>query len=355
MSHAPKNILIGVLDWGIGHATRMIPVIQYLRNCGHQIVLAGNGNSLQLLKSVFDNVPVLEFKGPVIRYSSGNNQLLCLIAQIPRVLTSLWFQKFSIAKAVQVYHIHTIISDNRFYFRHKACKNIYVTHQVFPLAGSSCNLLSKFAAHIHLRLINKYNFCLIPDVDGITNLSGLLSHGNIPLHSRYIGWLSRLTVPVTQCPDNRNVLLLLSGPEPQRSIFEDLLVEVFSGTQKNVFLVRGTTQLRQKRDYPNGFHVTDVAGATELSQLISVCGTIICRSGYSTLMDLAALRRKAILVPTPGQSEQEYLANYFSTQHKFTVFSQQDLINIQPDELKSEYFWEIEPALSFSTLVDEII
>ncbi|NLA25208.1 MAG: UDP-N-acetylglucosamine--N-acetylmuramyl-(pentapeptide) pyrophosphoryl-undecaprenol N-acetylglucosamine transferase [Bacteroidales bacterium] len=354
MTKTKKNILIGGLDWGLGHASRMIPIINYLISEGHNVIIAGNGSSLKLLQENFSFIKFIEFSGPKITYASNKNQVIYLMFQAPRAMFKFWMQKNRLRKIVKQLGIDLIISDNRPYFRNKKCKNIYITHQIFPLAGSSKKILSKIATKLHLRVMRKYQYCLIPDAENENNLSGLLSHGKLPKNTKYIGWLSRFDKLESLDIQENTVLIVLSGPEPQRSILENILHEKYRNSSKKVFLVRGTHS-KQKNTFPENFKVYDIIENQLLIDLFSQAETIICRSGYSSLMDLASLGRKAVLIPTIGQVEQEYLAEYFNLKFNFKTFTQEKLININVDELICKDCWSICSCIDFTRVLDEII
>ncbi len=354
MTPTRLHILVGVLDWGLGHATRMVPVIDYLLTENHYVSIAGNGRSLTYLRQCFPQLDYIEIPAPVIRYSHRKRQILCLLGQIPLIAIAFYKNHRQIEKYVKQHRINLVISDNRPGVRSRSCSSVYITHQIHPGAGTgNPSFFCRLASAVHRNIIVTYNYCFVPDNQGVENLSENLSHNKVPDNVQYIGFLSALARPVLHDVKISSILLLLSGPEPQRSIFEKLLVHVFASYHGQVILVRGANS-KGEILYPDNFKVIDVAGRAMLSRYISECNAIVCRSGYSTLMDLAVMGRKALLVPTPGQPEQEYLARVMKEKYQFSVIQQSELNRIDFSCLTNLQEWKIESRHNFKKAFEEV-
>ena len=319
------KILIAPLDWGIGHATRIIPIISNLLENGCEVVIAAEGLTFSLLKQEFPEVEFILFKGYRITYSKQKKWLpLKIFIQIPNLLLSILIEHKWLKKVVKDYSIDAVISDNRFGLFHANIPCIYITHQLMIKTGDG--VTEKFIRKIHNRFIKKFTACWVPDFEGTSNIAGDLSHPTPPLPSntRYIGCLSRFNRSVAN-GKKFDLLILLSGPEPQRTIFENLLLsqlKLYSGT---VLFVRGLPGINetQKDEIGESIILKNHLNAVELNAAINNCGMVISRSGYTTVMDLIKLQQKAILVPTPGQTEQEYLANHLMKNNLFFCAQQQ--------------------------------
>jgi UDP-N-acetylglucosamine transferase subunit ALG13 len=204
-----------------------------------------------------------------------------------------------------------VISDNRFGLWSKQAKTIFITHQLFIKAPIGERLLSR----INRYYIKKFTECWIPDIAGTANLSGDLSHPYpFPPNAFYVGTLSRFrslpkaansTFSLKRAYD---VLVIISGPEPQRSIFEKIILDQAVLIALNILIVRGITEVAQTIETKNNLDIVSHLTAVEMKEVILNASVIVSRSGYSTIMDLAVLKKRAIFVPTPGQTEQEYLA-----------------------------------------------
>ena len=193
------------------------------------------------------------------------------------------------------------------------------------------------AQKIHYGFINRYSECWVPDAVQAPHLAGVLSHPKrlpkVPV--KYLGPLSRLEKREAP-PLQYDLLLLLSGPEPQRTIFENILLRQLTDFPCRALLVRGLPGSEAPLA-PLPGHVTAVnhLPAAQLGQALQQADWVICRSGYTTVMDLVQLGKKAILVPTPGQTEQVYLGRYLQKQSLFYSVPQH-LFNLREDMEKAK-------------------
>jgi len=320
--HNKPRILLSPLDWGLGHTTRCIPLIATLLKQNAEVLIAAETASASLLKKEFPSLVILPLKGYEIRYSRQKIGFgLKMALQMPRLLRSIRYERKWLAKCIKEHKIDGVISDNRFGFSNPSIPCIFITHQLFIETGFSS--LNNSVQKINYRFINRFNACWVPDDASDNNLAGKLSHPAqmpaIPVH--YLGILSRFKPTVT---DTRfDLLILLSGPEPQRSIFEKMLVEQVHNFKGSIVIVRGLPSGTISREsIPENITVHNHLPANELNLLIQQSGMIVARSGYSTVMDLVSLQKKAILVPTPGQGEQEYLAAHLLEKKLFYTTQQ---------------------------------
>jgi UDP-N-acetylglucosamine transferase subunit ALG13 len=302
------RVLVAPLDWGLGHATRCIPIINVLIEHNIEVIIAAEPPIASLLKKEYPSLVILPLKGYHIKYSRSKNFFfLKMMAQLPRIILAIYSEKKWLKKMIPRYKIDAVISDNRFGLNFSKTPCVYVTHQLFIQTGN--NFLDKIAQKINYHFINKFEQCWIPDAEGVHNLAGKLSHPSLlptkPV--KYLGILSRFKKIITE--KKYSLLIILSGPEPQRSIFENILVAQLESVEGRVVLVRGLPGTHKLNivEHKN-LEVHDHLPAEALNELIQQSVNIIARCGYSTVMDLAVLKQKAILVPTPGQTEQEYLA-----------------------------------------------
>lgn len=321
------KILIAPLDWGLGHATRSIPLITGLLAEGCEVLIAADGTIQALLEQEFRELTFLPLKGYRIQYSQQKKWLpLKIVLQIPRLLFSIFSEHQWLKKMVKDHSIDAIISDNRFGLYHKHIPSIYITHQLLIKTGNrfSEGLLMK----LHYWFIKKYYECWIPDFEGNSNIAGQLSHPSpLPANVKYIGGLSRFeTKPYAEL--KYDLLILLSGPEPQRTIFEKELLFQLKEYNGTALLVQGLPKANKisKTNENNTIHVRNHIATQELNLVIEQSKIIISRSGYTTVMDMLKLQKKAILIPTPGQTEQEYLAQYLMLQKLFYSVEQHEFL-----------------------------
>lgn len=312
-----KRILICPLDWGLGHATRCIPIINLLLQKNAEVIIAADGRPYELLKQEFPSVEFIRFKGYNIQYSTHIPMALKMCFSIFSILKGVKEEHRLLQSIIKQYKIDIIISDNRFGLWSKHSKTIFITHQLMiktPLG-------EKWLYRINLKYINKFNECWIPDEEGENNLSGDLSHKyELPKNASFIGLLSRFNVKshldesVLSSPTiakKYDVMVIISGPEPQRTIFEKMILEQLVNEKVNALVVRGITEKGEKKINKKNFNQLVIVShlkKNEMEKAIMESEIIIARSGYSTIMDMAALGKKAFFIPTKGQTEQEYLA-----------------------------------------------
>lgn len=299
-----KRILVAPLDWGLGHATRCIPIINALIKYNYEPILASDGIALQLLKKEFPQLEAIELPSYNIKYTKkGHFFKLKLIKDIPKILSALKTEKKAIKNIIKAYKIDGVISDNRFGVFSKKIPSVYITHQLNVLSGST----TWFSSKMHQKVINKFNECWVPDVKGKSNLSGKLGHlKNNKLPLKYINPLSRFNTFNSEII--YDVLVLLSGPEPQRTILEELLLVQFKTYNGQVLFVKGVIENNQVIKKKKNITIYNFMQSKELEKAINESAIVVSRSGYTTIMDLAKLNKKAFFIPTPGQFEQEYLA-----------------------------------------------
>ena len=335
------RILYCVLDWGLGHATRSIPIIDYLVDEGHNVMIAGSGNSGVFMRNKYPKLEYFELPDYNIRYAKGGVQILSLIFQSIRLIPLYKREKQIVNKLVSDYQIDYLISDNRFGAFSKKCKSYYITHQLkFKIKGIFKPLQSVLT-RVHMSIASKYSGILVPD-NLKQRLAGDISSNNKLKNIYYLGALSQFQNIDLIKKSNLDFdwLFILSGPEPQRSVLEKILLEIANkNSQKKIVLVRGILDNKEIENPSPNIEVIKFANKEQLKELILNAKQIICRSGYSTIMDLWYLKRKAILVPTPGQPEQIYLANYLKTQFGFITVNQKNLLHSNFTKLEFDATW----------------
>lgn len=315
-----KTIFYGALDWGLGHATRSVPIIkQLLKN--NTVILGVTPLTGKIFDEEFPQLKKIDLPAYDIKYSSILPLWLKMGLSSPRISRIIAAEHKLLSNIISENKIDVLISDNRFGLYSEKIHSVFITHQLFLKAP----VFENFGSKLNQKYINNFNEVWVPDYDGSANspenLSGELSHGKILPHKniKYIGAQSRLQDVICEVEkDKYDYLILLSGPEPTRTQLEKELLKVISASKKRIAFVRGSEF--GVRSSEKDIEVFDFPKKEELKKLILSSEKIICRSGYSTLMDMHLLGKKElILIPTPGQTEQEYLAEYwknkFGTEH----------------------------------------
>ena len=338
-----KNVLICPLNWGLGHASRCVPIIRNLLEQGHNTIIAADKGPLSFLQKEFPDLEFIKLSGFEPTYSKHNSQIFKLLTSIPNALINFKKEHKEIEKIVDDYKIDIIISDNRFGCWSKKAHSIYITHQLNIQVPKFFKWTSLIVNQLHKSYIKKYDELWIPDIEKGHSLSGILSHpANIKIKTKYIGFLSRFSSAIKDTEKSIYFLAILSGPEPQRTIFEDIILKQAKETNEKIVILRAKpNEENLPDDIPNNVTIFNHVDDENFAELVSKSKKIICRGGYSSLMDLIILNRNAYLVPTPGQTEQEYLAEYLTKEGLFNYCKQKDFllknINIPDIEIK-RYF-----------------
>lgn len=364
------KVLVAPLDWGLGHATRCVPLIHTMLQMGWEVTLAGESPSLHILTQEFPHLPTLSLKGYHISYpKKGFLFIPTLLFQIPKLFKTISLEKKWLEEKQKVYKWDIVISDNRYGLSNKNTTCIFITHQLHVISGWGKLIDGIVNKKLH-QWINKFNQCWIPDQEEDGGIAGLLSHplspyslspvpsslfpvdsslspvpySLFPIPLTYLGPLSRLN-PKEDIEQDK-IVVLLSGPEPQRSLLEEKILSQIKTIDESFLVVRGLPdEQNQPQEAPN-IQFKNYLSAQDLSTALSSAKLVICRSGYSSVMDLLKFRKKAILIPTPGQTEQLYLGNLLKERNWFCVAQQHDfqLANAIPECLSIQ---QVLPTLNF--------
>lgn len=322
------QVLVSPLDWGLGHATRCIPIIKTLNSLGATVIIASGGPQLTLLRAEFPGTECIEIPGYGIRYSAKKGGLVRrLIFRIPAILLRIRRENAWLKNFCRQRRIDAIISDNRYGFYHKKIWSVFITHQLFIQTGMG-ERVNRLLLRLHYFFIERFSECWVPDGEEPFSLARLLSHPPwapaIPV--RCTGILSRFqrSAAVISNP----LLILISGPESARTDFENKVLEELGNYQGAAVMVRGLPDGKEEKIIQDKrIVIFNHLVSGQLSELINRSAIVISRSGYSTIMDLARLGKKAVLVPTPGQPEQEYLARELDKK-KWALLVSQDAFNL---------------------------
>jgi uncharacterized protein (TIGR00661 family) len=319
---AKKRILVAPLDWGLGHATRSIPVVRSLLALGHEVILGSNGRPLALLQKEFPGVETAELPPYDVRYPTGNIYWNISI-QLPRIISAVLTENRLMRSLVIEKKIDGIISDHRLGCSHPTVPNVIIAHQLHLRVENP--LIEWTVRKIHYAVLRHFQECWVPDyADADSSLGGELDHpALLSPPTRYIGPLSRLKK--REMPIEYDYLILLSGPEPQRTRLEEKLRQQAVLLPHKILLVQGRTDAAKGMETKGNLHIISYLTSEELEAAIAKSRFVICRSGYSTLLDLAACGKRALLIPTPGQTEQEYLAEYLAAKGFFWYKSQSEV------------------------------
>ena len=336
-----RRILISPLNWGLGHAGRMIPLAIELKKRGNEIIFGTDKSLIHVLEKDLHGITIIQIPGIRMRYSGVFPQYLCIFLQVPLLIISAFREHSALKRIVRELKPDIIISDNRFGFFHKDVYSVFVTHQLRIAFPRFLRFLEPVAAWLNRQIIARYDLCLVPDYPGKVNLSGGLSHeATLPENVFYMGPLSRFSV-TDKSETNMNLpphyyCLILSGPEPQRSLLLEKVSSALHGIQ--LVVLSGTPLTGDLKDRHDRTVIANPDTAT-MRYVIRGSAMVISRSGYTSIMELVSLGKGAVLIPTPGQPEQEYLGQYNNDRHGFITLKQNNLASLneacQKEEVKA--------------------
>ena len=319
------RILVAPLNWGLGHASRCVPLIERLLAEGHEVIIGGDGESLTLLRKHFPNLAVLPLAPLNLLYGKGRRQVFAMLRALPQIIRWAILDHKMLANYLLYEHFDQIISDNRFGLFSTKAHSTYITHQLTIALPHPWQWLEPLVARWHRRIIARYSDCWIPDErllgEDRQGLAGRLSHPKqLPQNAKYIGVLSRFAGKSYSPDPTYAVVAVLSGLEPQRTLFEQQLIRRYENSDCPVLIVRGKIQSPPTVVKHGNLTIVPWMDDTHLAAYLKGAKHIICRSGYSSVMDMHALGVSAKVEwhPTPGQTEQEYLAKFLNGKLQIT-------------------------------------
>lgn len=323
------TVLVAPLDWGLGHTTRCIPIIRKLQLNGCKVIVAAEGSALWVLQQEFPGIDHLVLRGYRINYSRYKRFLpLKILWQLPKIRSAIQTEHRWLQRVVTQQRIDLVISDNRYGLWHTVVPSVLVTHQLEIQTPNAW--LTRLVQRLHYRFIQRFHTCWVPDAAGAYNIAGRLSHPAVlpavPVY--YTGVLSRLQ-PVPATTQHYRWLMVISGPEPQRSLLEERLITLCQDLPGTVLLVRGKPGETTLPVVPGNCTVVNHLPTAQMQEAFASCDFVVSRSGYTTVMELLYLQKKSVLVPTPGQTEQEYLAQHLQQQHWCYSCAQHELTAAQ--------------------------
>jgi UDP-N-acetylglucosamine transferase subunit ALG13 len=308
----------------------MIPLARKLREMKNNVIIASGEEHLSMFRNELPGLSYINFPGFKPVYSGFFPQYLSLLFKIPLLLYHLIVEHHRLKRIIAEYSLDIIVSDNRFGLWNRKVITVYVTHMPLIPFPEHLKFLEPIGVLLHREIIKKYSLCFIPDLPGDLNLSGRLSHGiKLPDNVRYIGILSKFTYTEQSLNESQVKLpyktVILSGPEPQREILKQKLVSLLKDKEPHTIMFEGNPGRIGEIARNGNITFYSHLPASPMKEIIEGSDSIITRSGYTTIMELVSLNCTALIIPTPGQTEQEYLAEYLSEKGWFYTVSQGEI------------------------------
>ncbi len=322
----PGTVFYTVLNMGLGHASRSLPIMREFVNRGWRLVIGANGRALNFLQN---EIPAAEFittPDYALRYAKGALLPLSLLAQTPQFLAGIRAEQKLCRKAAQLYQPKLIISDHCYGMSHPEIPSYFITHQVYFAMPPGLERFSALPARFNFHYHRHFGKIIIPDLpdENGGRLSGRLSR--LPRQAsryHYAGLLS--SVAQQNIKPDIDVLVSISGPEPQRTLFEKLVLEQIETIPGKKVVLLGKSESTRTLCDREALKVYSHLPRQAAAELMNRARLIVSRPGYSTLMETAELGKPALFVPTPGQTEQVYLARRLQEQGWFHSVAQHRL------------------------------
>jgi hypothetical protein len=322
------SVLLTPLNWGLGHAMRDIPVIKALMDHDHDVTIAACGNTLIALQREFPSCRFIEFEDYPSPYSSGRFFLPKLSVYFPVLLHAIARERREIERILSRDHYDLIISENRLGVYSPHVPSFFFTHQLHFHLPVSLWPVELFASVLNRFHHNKFDRVIVPDnPPGPLSLAGKLSRPDSDIARSRAYFAGILTsIPRQDIPRDLDYLVMVSGPEPQRTRLEEILLPMTQELDGSRVVLLGSPQRKCKVTGSGDCSIRTYVTNEEKAALMNRAKFVICRSGYTTMMELAELRKKAgLFIPTPGQTEQEYLSWYYEQKGWFLSKSQYGL------------------------------
>jgi len=324
----PKNkrILFAIMGWGLGHATRCIPIIKSLMKDNH-IILSSNGISTILLQQEFPTLKCIDYPDYAIKYPKNKIMLLPLIAlQLPAIIVKLIKEYLQTQKVINDENIDLIISDSRYGVYSRGVPTYFIVHQLHFKLWGIFKFIEFLGEWFNIFMFRRYEKVIIPDVKSDKNLTGDLTHsGKIITHPKlhYLGVFC--SVSEINIKQDIDYFFSISGPEIQRTLFEEIILDQISHIPGKKVLVLGKPDDEQVYENIENTEIYSHVNREKQNELLNRAKFVVCRSGYTTVMELIALKKSALMIPTPGQTEQEYLARHYQSTGIFHIAMQDGL------------------------------
>ena len=318
------------LNWGWGHASRMIPLVHLLSEIKEfEVILGISGSSGEMLKSEFPRLKAIQMPAFTVTYSSRATQAHKIFCQLPKIIKTTLAEHFFLKKLIRQEQIACVISDHRYGLFNKNLLSILIIHQLKMKFPPGLKATEKLFNRFQRSIFGKFDQVWVPDFPGKDSIAGSLANPPSFLDSIFrIGILSRFLLPgrkrAEELKVSYDITVVLSGPEPQRSMLEKTLIPQLETMNKKVLFVRGVPGEKGFSE-KNGITYVTRLSTPDMADALTPASLVICRSGYSSVMDLLALGKRAVLIPTPGQPEQEYLAEYLKNKGYFFSQKQSEL------------------------------
>ena len=334
-----KRVYYAVLNMGLGHAARSLPIIQEFKRRNWEILVGTNGRALRFLQKELPSVDFIETPNYQIEYSKKSFLTAKLSIQIPRILKRIHKEHLLCEEVVSKFSPDLIFSDHCYGAYHKNICSIFLSHQIYFATPYWLRIFDFIPAQFNFVHHKNFSNLLIPDISNQNGgfISGQLSR--LPSNKEgynYVGILSSF-VRKDHFNEDIDVLISISGPEPQRTIFEKIILKQVENIDGKVVVLLGKSEQVTSEKLSKNLEIYSHLPRSEMEDLFNRTKLIVSRPGYTTFMELAELGKKALFIPTPGQTEQLYLARRALEKKWFFSVGQNEINLVHDIEIAKSY------------------
>lgn len=322
MMSAQKSAIFAISSLGLGHATRTLAIVKFYLKNRYTITIVSEGNALAFLRRELEKENVEFLSLPDYPPLQREGKLRYLIADLFRTAKMIRKEHAFLEKLLRAREdsYEFVFSDGRYGFYSSRIPSFLLSHQISFHMPPFLSWMRRVAEYANYRYFKKFDTIFIPDFkERPKSLAGDLSHARIlsRLPHHYVGYMS--SYEYMNVPEDIDYLFIIAGflKEHRHSFIEKLIEEAKKLPGKKVFVLGDTSKETVERLPEHNIEIRSFATEPLRSELFNRARVIVSRSGYTTVMDLAALGKRAVLVPTPHQTEQEYLGQYLSEKHFF--------------------------------------
>ncbi|MEK6968538.1 MAG: glycosyltransferase [Nanoarchaeota archaeon] len=317
-----------ISNYGLGHATRMLPVIMKLIEQGEKVTIVAKGNSLLMLKNELgdaSNYELMQYEVP-LKFSDKGFSMFETLKAGPSFISLIssqkkWLENFSAKEKID-----RVIADGEIGYHLKNKKSFFVNNQLRLLPGSLLGDGTELLTDVFSKGFEKV---IVPDDENGT-LGGLLTSKTRFYDKKrlaYVGILS--SIRKKNVVRNVDYFISISGPGISKEVFTRQVMEQLHLLKGKVVVALGRPDLKEIASKGNA-KIYPYLNRKQQESFLNKAKLVISRSGYTTMMELAEIDKKAFFIPTLNHPEQEYLAKFQKNSGRFH-YSKQDSFNFKED------------------------
>jgi len=320
------KIIYGICSWGLGHATRSLPVIRKLINEKHELTIISNGRSLELLKKELGKeIKYIDIPDYPMLLSKNSRQFMAKsLIYWPKFIGGIHKGFSQLKQILEKEKYDRIISDARYDIYSRKIPSFFISHQMRIMNPLRIKMLENGSEIFNLFFFKRFCGVIVPDFKD-DNISGDLSHNLKKIDENklhFVGVLSDFKQKITK--KDIDYFISISGPEPQRTMFEETLLSQVESLNGKIVITLGKTENLDKFENEK-IETYSFLSKEKREEYLNKSKLVISRSGYSTILDLSVIGTKALMCPTPGQIEQEYLSEYHNKKKTFYSVNQENI------------------------------